>query len=58
MEPAPWHLWGIDPGFVPGVNHSRFVSAFISKAEERKYNERLSGRPKDRERSLSSYSHG
>ena len=53
------HLWWVDPGWMPGAHQSRSITLLLSwTGERRKYDERLVGRDKDRERSLTSYRHG
>ena len=51
-------LWWADPGWMPSAHQSCSITPLLSWTGERKYNKRLVGRGKDRERSLSNYHHG
>jgi len=50
-------LWWADPGWTPGTHQSCSIIPLLSWTGEKKYNERLVGRDKDRERSLTNYCH-
>jgi len=49
--------WWLDPGWVAGV-HKAALSLPSSAGQGRENNERLKGRDKDREGSLTNYCHG
>ena len=50
-------VWWVDPGWMPGAYQSHFIIPLLNWTRERKYNNRLMGRDKDSERSLSNYHH-
>jgi len=50
-------VWWVDPGWMSGAQQSHSIVPLLSWAGERKYNKRLVGRDKDRERSLTYYHH-
>ena len=50
-------LWWVDPGWGPGAHQSRSLTPLVHWTGEKKYNEKLMGRDKDRERSLTNYRH-
>ena len=54
----PGVVWWVDPGWMPGPHQSHSITPLLNWTGERKLNERLVGRDKDRERSLTNYHHG
>ncbi|GAB0183043.1 hypothetical protein GRJ2_000769600 [Grus japonensis] len=48
-------LWWVDPGWGPGAHQSRAITPLVHQTGEKKYNEKLMGRDKDRERSPTNY---
>ena len=50
-------LWWVDPGWTPGAHQSRSITPSPQLDRGENNNERLMGRDKDRERSLTNYHH-
>ena len=58
LESSAALVWWVDPGWTPGACQAALSLLLLNWAGEREYNERLMGRDKDGERSLSNCCHG